>query len=255
MNDPHVEALHYNLKPEASTKYDAPPAVTFSTATFDGVLESEKIIVKMTQHFPSEAEARSNVEPFLKAWEISASLEHGRDEFRFEFDHSDIVDRSPPPPGEVHVHAVLATGKMTFSGTATAVLVRKLYTAPLQGFSATPMVELLWNRFKRHLQGSEPIYSMAYFCLTVLEKQAGDRKRLSTKYSIDMKVLNTIGELSTNRGSETDARKMPKGGLKPPTSNELVWLNSAMRQMILQVGLVESGSRPPRLSMGKLPKL
>jgi hypothetical protein len=255
MNDPHVEALYYNLKPAEYTRYDNPPPITISTQTFDGILDSGIFIARMTQHFASEAEARPIVDSFLRAWEVSASLQMGREEFKFEFDHSDIVDRAPQPSCAVNIHVASVGGRITLFGNATVVLIRNEYTGPLQNFNVTMMVEMLWNRYKHYLQGKEPLFSMSYFCLTALEKHAGNRKKVAAKYDIEQKVLNTIGNISTNRGGAIDARKMPKNGFVPPSQKELEWLAAAIRQLILQVGIIESGSKPQRLTMGKLPKL
>ncbi len=255
MNDPHVEALYYNLKPAKYTQYDNPPPITITTQTFDGVLDSGRFIAKMTQHFASESEARPIVDSFLRAWEISASLRIGREEFKFEFDHSNIVDRAPQPSDAINIYAASVGGRITLSGNATAVLVKKEYTGPLIDFNVTMIVEMLWNRYRQYLQGKEPLFSMSYFCLSALEKEAGNRKKASAKYDIDLKVLNSIGNISTNRGRAIDARKMPKNGFVPPSQKELEWLPFATRQLILQFGIVESGSKPQRLTMAKLPKL
>jgi hypothetical protein len=96
---------------------------------------------------------------------------------------------------------------------------------------------------------------MAYFCLSALEKGSGGRKKAAARYHVDVAVLNTIGNIASTKGSAIDARRMPKTGLIPPTGNELEWLKATVRQIILQVGIVEGGDKPARIAMRTLPKL
>jgi len=55
--------------------------------------------------------------------------------------------------------------------------------------------------------GDEPLPSMAYFCLTVLEYQAKNREAAAKQYAIDLKVLKKLGGL-TAKGDPMTARKV-----------------------------------------------
>src|SRR5436305_310906 len=113
MEDPHVEALFYHVRPEEGVSYQSPSPVIVSEAAFDGELSDERFIARMLQHFPTEEEARLQVDSYLRAWEISAAVQRGRPELRFIFDHADVVERAPTRPGEVRVFARGARGVLT----------------------------------------------------------------------------------------------------------------------------------------------
>lgn len=40
------------------------------------------------------------IEVFLCSWELKTALDLGRDEMRFQFEDSHVIDRDPLPPGE-----------------------------------------------------------------------------------------------------------------------------------------------------------
>ena len=209
----------------------------------------------MTQHFPTCDEARVSVDAYLKSWEITASLKAGYQEFTFAYDHCGVIDRDPPPPGTIRWLAVTMQGKITVSSSATVSIARGSYPEPPPAFSITPLVEMLWNRHRRFASGNEPLFSMAYFCLTALERSSGGRREAAARYNIEFTVLDKIGELSSTRGGAADARKVVNTVLTPATPREQEWVNSAVRAVILQVGTVEAGACSDILTMAMLPIL
>ena len=77
-----------------------------------------------------------------------------------------------------------------------------------------------------------PLTSMAYFCLTVLEGTAQDkRQQAATKYGISMTVLNRIGRLSTEKGGPHGARK-GEGVSSSLTPKERHFLEEAVKKII-----------------------
>lgn len=40
------------------------------------------------------------VKGFLRSWKLKTALDLGRDEMRFQFEDSHVIDRDPLPPGE-----------------------------------------------------------------------------------------------------------------------------------------------------------
>src|SRR5437763_695591 len=100
MEDPHVVALFYQITTEEGFSYENPAQVAVSQPTVDGELTEGRFVARMRHHFATEREARMQVDPYLRAWELNAALQRGRAEMRFVFDHADVIERAPLLPGE-----------------------------------------------------------------------------------------------------------------------------------------------------------
>ncbi len=254
--DFHVVLLLYKIKVSAKVTYNNPPPIEFETGLAQFHLENGKLVIRLNVHFSSEHEARIAIEPILRAWEIDAGIRIGIGVLRFEFDKAEIVDRSPPPPGPKNYVYVGSVANTVSVGDAVSVhLGIGRYPDPPKLFQITPDVESLWHRFKGHLEGSEPLLSMAYFCLTVLETNAGGRRAASRKYNIDERVLRKLGELTSKRGDRTIARKASPGPLPPLTGSENAWIYTAIKSLILRLGDTRDLRSLPVIRMQDLPSL
>lgn len=226
MNDPHVETLTYVLYQDDTIEYAA-PALTFSTAVFTGELSGTSLIIRPLHHFASPEDVRPVIEPFLAAWRIDAGLKHGRDDFRFSFASANVVDRNPTPgTNSVHLSATIGA-----RGDVHLKVSRKEYPSPPVGFQVTPEVEVLWDRFNAYLAQREPLLSMAYFCLTLLER--GDRKAAAKHYNIDFPLLNKLGEITSTRGDNHTARKAT--ATKRLSPQERTWIEEAIKAIIRHI--------------------
>jgi hypothetical protein len=96
---------------------------------------------------------------------------------------------------------------------------------------------------------------MAFFCLSVIERDAGRRAQAAKKYSVDVAIFNKIGELTSTRGDELEARKHAGIPFSPLASAEAAWLQESIRAVIRQTGLVAAGASVPSLEIASLPKL
>ena len=113
----------------------------------------------------------------------------------------------------------------------------------------TPEVEVLWARICHYLASQEPLLSMAYFCLTFLER--GNRELAATHYAIHRDVLRKLGELTSNRGDNLVARKR-KGPAIPLSGQETAWIEETIKAIVRHIA-----SRKPgvTLTMADLPSL
>jgi hypothetical protein len=104
--------------------------------------------------------------------------------------------------------------------------------------------------------GKEPLQSMAYFVLTLLESVAGNRQEAARSFSIDLSVLSTIGRLSSTKGDSSTARKIksPKP-LQELSGPEKQWLEQAIRRVIHRLGEHASGMPLTQIKLSDLPKL
>lgn len=256
MRDPHVESLIYKLQTAQNVTYDNPSPLEIDYEEFSSRLDNDVLTCQMEVHYPSIEAARRVVDPYLRAWEIDAALNFGRGEIRFIYENGKVVDRNPALPGEPQVLKISSTGHLHFSGTATIHVTRKQYPKPPKTFSVSPDVQTLWHRYKMYLDGKEPLLSMAYFCLTVIEARAGGRSRASAIFAIEEEVLRKLGELTSIRGDSLTARKAPrKTTVIPLADKERAWIEAVIKHLIRRVGELASGHTPSKLKMTDLPSL
>jgi len=246
MNDPHVVSLTYKIIEEDGFKFNDPPDVEVDTPDFKGRLSQGVLTLEPKDHFESEAHVRPRADEFLRGWEITAALHYGRSEFHFRFQGSSIVDRQAGP-GK---HFIDLSDNLHMSMTVNVEKYSASYPAPPDNFRLTPEVEVIWNRYSRYIEGKEPLPSMAYSCLTFLERDK-HRELAAKDYGIEIQVLKTLGELTTNRGDVTTARKF-KPPLLPLSSSEQTWIESTIKAIIVHL----ASKKPDHvLKMTDLPPL
>ena len=109
---------------------------------------------------------------------------------------------------------------------------------------------------------------MAYLCLTVLEGSAGERDKAKGKkrekagkqYCIDIGVLGTLGNLCTEKGGTTEARKYLKNrAFTPLSQEEKEWIVLVIKALIRRLGEYEcarsTGAELKQITMGDFPKI
>ena len=236
MNDPHIASLTYRVLESDTYEFaDNAPDLIVDTPDFSGTLSHRMLTLTPKKHFASEAEIRPLADAFVRAWEIGAGLADGRPNFTLRFDGSQIIDRNPPP-------GVLLVGvaALTVVGASVQVKVtRHTYPAPPREFRATPLVETLWVRFCRYVDGQEPLLAMAYFCLDLLE--SGDRRmHAARRLGIEQAILRKLGELTAKRGDDLTARKA-EPDRKPLSGEERVWIETAIKKIVRHLATRQPG--------------
>jgi hypothetical protein len=248
--------MHYEVRSGEGISYRDPEPVSFSNhlGAFD--LSDGKLRIVPTEHFSDEDDARLAVEPFLRAWEIESDLTSNIGMIRFKFVRVEVIDRDPPPQGSSHVLKVKA-GSMVLVGSSVSLhLTCSRYPQPPKAFCATPEVQHAYRRWLGYRSGKEPLQSMAYFVLTLLESAAGGRQAAASSFKIDAPVLGTIGRLSSTKGDESTARKAGPGNqFQELTGAEKQWLEEAIRRVIHRLGEYASGTLLTLISLRDLPNL
>lgn len=259
MRDPHVESLRYRLKTSATTTYKNPPAVKVIRDEFECHLNDGVLTCRIREHYPAVEEARRVVEGFLSSWEIKTALELGRDEMRFQFEDSHVIDRNPPPPGSPKNIQLSGTVVMTSNTSAILHVTRRKYPDPPTVFTVTPDVETLWQRYNNYLDGKEPLSSMAYFCLTVVQNKADGRKSRKSAaklFSIQKTILCKLGNLTSNKGDAETVRKAPeKGSITALSEKEKKWIEAVVKILIRRTGELANIQSVRRITMTDLPKI
>ena len=130
------------------------------------------------------------------------------------------------------------------------------YPSPPSNIGLNPDVELMHKQYMRWSQGREKMSAMAYFCLTILEWNAdGNRQKAASKYLIEKRVLDKIGDLTANKGG-SEARKAA-GTSTPLSSQEHCFLQRAVQALIRR--MAEKQHSPegqlPVIALTDLPSL
>ena len=198
------------------------------------------MIFRLQTHFADRQAARAAVDLIARAWEIMIAFDVGVPDFELNYEKTEVVDRAPTP-GTMVVQLEGIAATIVFGRPTVVRSLHRYQGAPDPTFQFTLDVELLWQRFRMYKEGREPILSMAYFALTVIEGLAGGRPPSAIAFNIEEDVLRKIGELSSTRGDSLTARKCPHSE-HPLQVNEQAWLEEALKKVILQVG--RSGAAP-----------
>jgi hypothetical protein len=260
MRYPHVARLRYRLEPTDETAgFTDPPQVERRAAAFYMRLNNNVVWFSLREHHDTEASARERVEPYLRSWEIRGALQYGgRPEFRFVFEHAEIIDLDPPPPGTPQTvelsGAIVATSGMR----ATPHVDRGSYPKPPDDFRLSEDVEVMWSLYDSYRRGRDRLLPMAYSCLSRLMYRAGSLELAANQYRISQRVLRTLSELTSTLGVGVEARKLGKGSKnRAPTAAEKIWIEAAVRIIIQRAG--EVAYDPHRawsmVIMNNLPKL
>lgn len=242
MNDPHVKSLHYLLKTDSSLEFKDPPLLETESKEFQLKLENGELTAWPKVHYSSEAAAREVLGPYLQAWELYEAIQRGRRKMRFQYQSAVVEDRQPSTDSRSEARHVTSY----FDTLRSVVQQEQLssYPGPPQNFTVSPNVETMWLRYEQHLQGREPILSMANFCLTVVEHSAQGtalkgnlRKKAAQLYSIKLDVLDEIGRLAATRGNKLSARKVDGQSDNRDLSDlEENWIRRCMLILMRRVG-------------------
>lgn len=256
MRDPHVQTIDYVVGSGEGISYSDPQPVSFVNHLGAFELVDGKLSITPAEHFPDEEEARRAIDPFLRDWEMDADLRVNLGMIRFTFERAELIDRNPPPPGSPHVIQLKGIASGSMVGNLSIHLTCRDYPQPPHAFRATPEVQHAYRRWISFRAGKEPLQSMAYFVLTLLESVAGDRKSAARSFNIDVEILRNIGKLSSTKGDPDTARKAAPGTpFQELTGAEKQWLEKAIPLVIRRLGEHSSGVPLPPISLTDLPSI
>ena len=243
--------LIYRVTEKEGVNYSNQSTIEIDNEYFRGKLENGILTIEMKISFNSSNEAKILVDKYLRSWEIYSGLIYQKDVLGFTLNtisSIEIVDHKNGKPPDI----IESFEEFIYSSGSINSQSEYEYTKPTDSFTTSPDVETLWYRFKEYLENREPLLSMAYFCITFLEKKAGDRRRAASQYGIEFDILKNIGELSSTRGDVRNARKAKslQGKLK---HSEIIWIEAAIAKIIQRLGEYENGDKSSILKMGDLP--
>ena len=203
-------------------------------------LRDKKVCFTMKTHYATEEEALEAAREYIERWEFAAGLERGPDKFKLVYQEPNIVDRRPSPKSDGFAEV---SGTIRSPGGELRASISSLSQypkPPSASLTITPDVQSMYDRLMDYRAGREPLPSMAYFCLDVLQKSIGApcrrRQAAAKQYRIDRAVLDQIGNLSSEKG-DTQARKAAGIG-RPLTPSETRFLKEAIKALILRASEV-----------------
>jgi hypothetical protein len=201
-------------------------------------LENEELRVEFLKDC-SVDDARSIIQPFIDAWEISAGVseEYGPGEFSLAFWRAELPPRRPGNDADIGVSGTTLTALV---GDVAVHTSRGRFPSPpaFSAFKITDDVKTMFHQVRLYHEGKIPVVHMAYFCLSILEKSAGGRREAANKYSIGERTLDKIGNLTANKGGK-EARKAD--GLRSELSaEERQWLLHISKKLIARVAELEA---------------
>jgi hypothetical protein len=197
MNDQHVSVLNYRVRHDETINYDKASPLEYETARFKVSVKGREARFEMKEHFPTVDQALEVVGPFIRQWEFAAALDRRPGEFELVFLDAVVEDYKPTPSV---VAAVKASGHIVVGESLSPVFVRGSYPEPPTNIEVDADVEAMALYYLRSREGKGRLAAMAYFCLTVLERIAGDRLSIPKKFGVDLTVADTLGHLITEMG-------------------------------------------------------
>jgi hypothetical protein len=132
---------------------------------------------------------------------------------------------------------------------------RSKYPPPPTGIERDADVDLMFLSYQMYCAGRRTLPDAAYFCLTVLERRAGGRKRATANYGIDINLLKKLGELTATKGGP--AARKDAGARVPLSGGERNWLEQTSKCLILRAAEVAFDPKAslPKITMADLPAL
>lgn len=246
-----VETLGYRLAPCEGFEFASPPAIGHDTpeATFE--LNDGMLNVAMKTHCATVPEARALIEPILRAWEIHAGIPQSKPVFRFVYQGATHVDLDPDT-GFSTGRSVVTSSHILLYDLVKSTITSKTYPPIPTDFVQSDLLEALWLRFCQVGEQRELLLSMAYWALTKLEREWGNRTNAAAALNVDFPVLKKLGDLVSDHGDDLTARKA-KVGL-PLTDPQQTWVQECLKMLIRRVGH-PAALAAPMLSMADLPPL
>lgn len=132
---------------------------------------------------------------------------------------------------------------------------RAEYPKPPVRISHDPDVELMFEVYRQYHAKRRMLPDAAYCCLTFLQGKSGGRKAAVSLFRIDLEVLQTLADLTHEKGGAEARKAAGMGdGFSP---NERNWIEAAMKLLIRRAA--ETAHDPaaplPQITMRDLPNL
>lgn len=230
---------------------ESAPRLSGTLGTFEYTLDCSELTVRPSEHFADREAAREAIEPYLRAWEESDFLSESPSDMTFSYEGGQVIDRNPDPRNQ-HVYPDTATGVGSVDVAAVLVL-RGHYPSPDPQFASSPMTSEIVRRIRRVRTREAELPATAYWLVTKLEDQFGDRLAAAKALGVSRKIVTRLATLATQNDPEMGRKAT--GPPIPLTDAEVKWLRAAMARVARRTGELGSGAQLPVITMTDLPPL
>ena len=240
----NVKRLRYTVITPGNVDYSGATDVKHTTSDFEAVLSSNELNIVVNRAV-TEEEAIDLVGDFLRTWEMKIGLELRPGEVAFLLSEIEYEgDRKSSQFVTLDPAIVVRDNK------------RNAYVLPPTDLAYPQYVDWMYQRYKGFTEGKEPLASMAYYCLTVIESNAGGRRKAATNLGIEFSVLEKLGELTSTKGDPKEARKK-KGPHVGLSTKENTWIIAAAKKIIYRSSeqAANPGVSRKQITMADLPSL
>lgn len=162
---PRVITLVYRIASDEVHQYAEDAELSDTLGNFAFRLHRRNAEFRPLVRFAKEEDARAELEPQLRAWELDAAIKHGPGAFAFMFLTSHIQQEAPKP-GVIKVPGAAMT---LTGGSPTTTLTYKHYPTPPRGFVVDECVQTLGELFLLARTVSLVLLYIAYSMTTCLE--------------------------------------------------------------------------------------
>jgi hypothetical protein len=240
---PRVSFLSYRIISGDSHKFATEAELEGHLAGFRFHLRGEDAVFFPLEHFSSEVEARSALDPQLRAWELATALTEGLDVLAFKFLYANL-EKAPPEPG---VTIVPFVAQLTIGGLAPRVIVTHgVHRSPPTGFAMDECVETLGALLLFAKRTPHALLYVAYSMTTCVETYHGPQPNVAaSSLGFSANVFQRINELANTRGVGAEARKFVPGATRTQLStSERAWLLQMLELIVRRAAAVAAGESP-----------
>jgi hypothetical protein len=237
---PRVTALIYRIDSGAGYQYGENSALDGTLPGFVYRLRRREAVFSPTEHFGTEADARAKLQPLLRAWELSAALQHQRGVLEFNFLSAQIQREAPRPAvlelqgAAIAISRASAILTLTFEGP---------HPSPPAAFATDEFVLTLVDLALIAQETPRVLLYIAYSATTCVLDRFGDFRAAATALRVAPGVFDQIKKLSNTMGVGAERRK---GGLNgPPTpipQPVREWLLPMLREIARRAGAAAAGA-------------
>jgi hypothetical protein len=232
MNDPHVLKLFYSISSGKSVDLSQATQATCSVlgGRFVVTLDGDEMLAEPQGHYASAEEARAELDPYLRSWEIQAGLAVSTPSIQFDYRRAEVIDRDPKA-GVISAPLVINANLFARASVRADVCLAK-FPAPPSTEQCNEATERMYRRLMDIWADDKYMTTGSYYILTEAEERFVNRKAAADALRVDVQVLNKIGELTSRAGGE-GARKAEGAGT-PLTNKQVTWLKGAVRALVLR---------------------
>jgi hypothetical protein len=237
---PHVASLTYPIGTDEVHRYEDRAELRDRIGNFSLHLRDGRAEFTPLVHFANEADARSELEPRLRAWEVHVALTHGTGVLHFSFRQCRI-QQSAPPPGVIEVPGA---AMVMASASVQTTVSYAMYHAPPHDFAVDQTVRILADLFLLARAHPVMLLYIAYSMTTFLEDSFGDFARAAKRLGISQNVFQRIDNLANTRGTGAEVRKFKRGVKRSPlTFDERGWLIRVLELIVRRSAAATAGAR------------